>query len=163
MSTVTRSYTRVCSNIKRDDIVRSTMLQLHTAIEDLLDCLIIDRMLGVTEVGKRSGKLASRRGRSLLKMLHGGRSIGFDMKLNLASTIGLLDGKVRNQLAELNEMRNKCSHNWLLKMPIRRKRRPAQIKLPLLHYRGHDLHEVSALKDFYDTYGAIYCRLFLKL
>jgi len=78
---------------KRDDIVRSTVLQLHTAIEDLLDCLIIDRMLGVTEVGKRSNKLASRRGRSLLKMLHGGRSIGFDTKLNLASTIGLLNGK----------------------------------------------------------------------
>ena len=148
---------------KRDDIVRSTVLQLHTAIEDLLDSLIIDRMLGVTAGGKRSSKLAGGGGRALRRMLHGAGSIGFDMKLNLPSAIGLLNGKTRDQFAELNTLRNKCSHNWLLKKPVRRGRRPAQIKPPLLHYRGHDLHEVSVLKDFFDKYGVIYGRLFLKL
>ena len=50
---------------RSDDIVRSTVLQLHTAIEDLLDSLIIDRMLGVTAGGKRSSKLAGGGGRAL--------------------------------------------------------------------------------------------------
>ena len=85
------------------------------------------------------------------------------MKLNSASAIGLLNGKTRDQFAELNTLRNKCSHNWLLKKPVRRGRRPAQIKRRCFTTGVHDLHEVSVLKDFFDKYGVIYGRLFLKL
>ena len=59
--------------------------------------------------------------------------------------------------------RNKCSHNWVLKVPTRYGKRPAQKKPPLLLYEGRDLHTVAALKDFITEYGGgIYLRLFTK-
>lgn len=55
-------------------------------------------------------------------MLFGG-GIGFDMKLNLAIALGLLNVSTKEKLTLLNTIRNKCSHNWLLKLPQRRGRR----------------------------------------
>ena len=147
---------------KRDDIVRSTVLQLHTAIEDFLNLLIICRVLNVKSE-KRARKMRNHSARALRKMLLGARSLGFEMKLNFAVALRLLDAKTTDRLIELNTLRNKCSHNWLLKMPVRHGKRPKQKKPPLLLYRGHDLHKVAVLKDFADEYGTIYVKLFLKL
>ena len=55
---------------KRDDMVRSTVLQLHTGIEDLLDHLIIFHILD-TDITNRSRRLSTKRGRALRKMLYG--------------------------------------------------------------------------------------------
>jgi len=84
------------------------------------------------------------------------------MKLNFAVALGLLNAGIQGQLMELNTLRNKCSHNWLLKMPVRRGRRPRQTKPPLLLYQGRDLHSVSVLKDFTSEYGGIYWKLWIK-
>jgi hypothetical protein len=85
------------------------------------------------------------------------------MKLNLALALGLLNTTTVKRLTLLNTLRNKCSHNWLLKLPQRRGRRPEQKKLPFLDYKGRDLHTVATFKDFAAEYGPIYYRLFLKL
>jgi hypothetical protein len=143
---------------KRDDIVRSTILQMHTAVEDLLNSLIIFRMLGV-KAEERAAKMRSNAGRALRKMLFGAGSLGFEMKLNFAVALGLLPMSTKENLMELNTLRNKCSHNWLLKMPVRRGQRPKQTKPPLLSYRGHDLHTVAAIKEFSGEYGSIYFKL----
>jgi hypothetical protein len=140
---------------KRDDIVRSTILQIHTSIEDILNSLIRQQMLA----GKST---RSKRSRALHKLLIGAGSVGFDAKLNLAIAIGLLNSKEEERLRELNRLRNKCSHNWLLKVPVRRGRRPKQKKLPLLLYRGRDLHNVDVLREFSLEYARIYVKLFLK-
>jgi hypothetical protein len=66
------------------------------------------------------------------------------------------------QPAELNTLRNKCSHNWLLKAPVRRGKRPKQKKPPLLLYRGRDLHNVDVLEEFLAEYDPIYYKLFGK-
>jgi hypothetical protein len=55
---------------KRDDIVLSAVLQTHIAIEDLLNSLIICRMLGV-KAEERTAKMRSNAGRALRKMLFG--------------------------------------------------------------------------------------------
>jgi hypothetical protein len=148
---------------KRDDTVRSTVLQLHTAIEDLLNSLIIHRILNA-ESRTRKAKLRSAAGRAALhRMLFGGGSLGFEMKLNLAVAHHVLRGNVKEQLLVLNSLRNKCSHNWILRAPVRRGRRPTQKKAPLLHYRGGDLHNPSVLKDFCNEFGTVYLRLWMKL
>jgi hypothetical protein len=57
---------------KRDDIVRAAVVQMHTAIEDLLNQHIMFRILGIT----RRNKARSQSARALEKMLTGGGSIG---------------------------------------------------------------------------------------
>jgi hypothetical protein len=146
---------------KRDDLVRATVLQLHTAIEDILNIAITCSVLNV-KPGNRTGKMRSRPARALHKMLFGAGSLGFDMKLSFAVALGLMNAPVQMRLMALNTLRNKCSHNWLLKTPVRRGKRPRQKKPPLLLYRGRNLHNVAVLEDFAGEYGAIYAKMFLK-
>lgn len=146
---------------KRDDMVRSAVLQMHTSIEDLLNSLIICRVLNV-KPEDRTRRMRSKSARALRNMLVGSRSLGFEMKLNFAAALGLLNGKTKNRLAELNTLRNKCSHNWILKVPMRQGKRPQDKKPPLLRYKGRDLHKVDVLEDFADEYSVLYCKLFLK-
>ena len=146
---------------KRDDIVRSAVLQLHTSIEDLLTSYITCTVLGV-KPEQRVKAARTNAGKALRKMLYGSGSIGFDLKLSFATALGLLNAQTVKKLSELNTLRNKCSHNWLLKVPVRRGRRPKQKKAPLLLYRGNDLHKAIVLKDFAAEFGLIYTKLFLK-
>jgi hypothetical protein len=112
---------------KRDDIVPSAVLQMHTAIEDLLNSMIICRILKA-KPGDRQRKQRSHSARALRKMLFGGGSIGFDMKLNFAVALGLLTERTKENLTFLNTLRNKSGHNWSLKAPVRRGTRPKQKK-----------------------------------
>ena len=52
--------------------------------------------------------------------------------------------------------------HWLLRVPVRRGKRPKQKKPPLLRYEGRDLHRVDVLEDFTREYGLLYVRLFMK-
>jgi hypothetical protein len=146
---------------KRDDIVRSVVLQLHTAIEDILTSWITCRILGIRMEEQEQGP-RTKSAQALRRFLTGSGSIGFDSKLNLAVALRLINGPTQKKLAELNRLRNKCSHNWLLKVPVRHGRRPKQKKPPLLLYNGRDLHGVAALEDFTREYGPLYARLFSK-
>jgi len=146
---------------KRDDMVRSAVLQMHTAIEDLLNSFILCRALNVRPEN-RSARMRSKTAKALLSMLAGPRSIGFEMKLNLAFVLGILNSKVQSRLVELNSLRNRCSHNWILKAPLRRGKAPKKKKPPLLRYNGSDLHEVSVIEDFVGEYGTIYAKLFAR-
>jgi len=143
---------------KRDDMVRSTVLQIHTSIESLLDSLIAMNVLG----NDRRRLSHTDSGKALQKMLFGAGSLGFEMKLNLARALRLISTQTRDRLAVLNTLRNKCSHNWLLKGPVRRGKRPAQKKPPLLLYEGRDLHSVATLEEFVNEYTVIYLKLYMK-
>ena len=146
---------------KRDDVVRSLLMQLHTSIEDLMTSMLFSQILG-TDHGKHGKKSRTNRGRALERMLVGGGSLGFDMKLNLAVVVGLFNSSTRDKLKELNAIRNKCSHNWLLNVAVRRGKNPKGTRPLLLNFRGKDLHKVAVLKDFSAEYGRIYYRLFAK-
>ena len=143
---------------KRDDMVRSAVLQMHTAIENLLNSYITSRVTGRPPRQRSRSQSA----RALRRMLFGGGSLGFEMKLNLALALKLISSKTKDRLVVLNALRNTCSHNWVLKSPIRYSKRPAQKKPPLLLYEGRDLHSVGALKEFVTEYGGIYFKLFMK-
>ena len=119
---------------KRDDMVRSAVLQMHTAIEDLLNSFIVCRTLNV-EPEHRAGRMRCKPAMALLCMLRGPSSIGFEMKLNFAFVLGLLNSKTKGTLIELNTLRNRCSHNWLLKAPQRRGKAPLEKKAPVASLR----------------------------
>jgi hypothetical protein len=144
---------------KRDDIVRSAVLQIHTAVEDVLTSWITCRILGVRPEARIKH---SKRARALQRVLSGGGGIGFDTKLNLAVVLRLINSTTQKQLEELNRLRNKCSHNWLLKATVRRGQRPKQKRPPLLLYRGRDLHKVDVLKDMASEFSVLYVKLFTK-
>ena len=144
---------------KRDDMVRSAVLHIHTAIEDLLNSYIMYRITGAV---RHHRSQRSQSARAMYKVLYGGGSIGFEMKLNLALALRIISGNTKDRLGILNTLRNKCSHHWILKAPVRRGRRPAQKKPPLLIYEGRDLHQVATLKDLMSEYTLIYLRLFMK-
>lgn len=145
---------------KRDDLVRGFVIQIHTAIEDILDQLITFAVTGSTRSHRR---LRSQPARALRGLLTGGESIGFHRKLSLALALRIITKNTKDRLQVLNNLRNKCSHNWILKIPVRYGKRPAQKKPPLLTYEGRDLHAIDALDAFVKEYGAgIYLKLFIK-
>jgi hypothetical protein len=121
---------------KRDDMIRAAVLQLHTSIESILDEHIMCHMLGVPAHG-RMRLMPTPRGKALRKLLVSAEGLGFDQKLDLAVALRIVSDKRRKRLAILNTQRNRCSHFWLLKMPVRKGRRPRQQKPPLLLYEGH--------------------------
>jgi hypothetical protein len=144
---------------KRDDMVRGVVLQMHTAIEDLLDQYITFAITG----GTRRRPVRGHSTRALRSLLVGSGSIGFDRKLTLALVLRVITRKTKDRLQVLNTLRNKSSHNWILKTPVRHGKRPAQKKPPLLLYEGRDLHTVAALKDFIAEFGGrIYLNLWIK-
>lgn len=144
---------------KRNDIVRAAVLQIHTSIEDLLNEMLLAKMLGF-EVHKKAPIRRSKRGLALKRVLFGGGSIGFDTKLSLAVAVGIINSQLREQLRELNTLRNKCSHNWLLNVAVRHGKKSKGTKPRLLNFRGRDLHKVGVFKDFSAEYGRVYLRLF---
>ena len=146
---------------KRDDIIRSIVLQYHTAIEDMLNSILMCRILKVKR-GDLGNKMRSKKAKELYGMLHGGRSMGFDMKLHLAVVHGVLTEKYLDKLAILNGLRNKCSHNWLLKATVRKGKRPKDKKPPLLKFNNRDLHQIETIKEFEKEYGAVYLALYMK-
>ncbi len=146
---------------KRDDMVRSAVLQLHTSIEDLLTQLILYCLLGITD-NKQRHRLSSQKGKAFRRMLYDRESLGFDMKLNFAVGLGLITPAGRKQLMELNTMRNKCSHHWILNQAVRRGKRPAQLKPRLLTWRNQDLHKIAVLRQFFSEFSLVYLRLYGK-
>jgi hypothetical protein len=146
---------------KRDDMVRAAVLQLHTSIEDLLTVLIHYAVLDIHD-RRQKHRLRSERGKAFRRMLYDRESLGFDMKLNFALGVGLISPALRRRLMELNTVRNKCSHHWRLNDVARRGKRPAQLKPPLLQFRGQNLHKVPVLKQFTSEFETVYLRLYLK-
>jgi hypothetical protein len=146
---------------KRDDLVRGAVLNIHTAIEDLLTQLLLYCLLGITDPALKH-RLKSSKAKALRKLLYGAGSLGFDMKLNLALGMGLLTVPQQAPLMELNTMRNKCSHNWQLKAVVRRGKRPSQKKPPLLLFRGNNLHRVAVLDGFMSEFSMVYLLLYSR-
>ena len=101
-------------------MVRSAVLQIHTAIEDILD------QLTFTITGGTFRRVRGYSACALRTILFGTGNIGFDKKLALALALRIITRKTKDRLQILNTLRNRCSHNWLLKVPVRYGKRPAE-------------------------------------
>lgn len=142
---------------RRDDLIRASVLHLHTTIEDRIDELIIRGMLNIGAIVR-----PTQRGQALRRMLSGGGSLGFDMKLNFAVALGVMNEATRRKLMELNTLRNRCSHHHVLTGNIREGKRRGQKKPPLLNFRGRRLHSTKVFKEFADEYWDIWHALLDK-
>jgi hypothetical protein len=144
---------------KRDDMVRCTVLQFHTAIEDLLTDMLFSAVLGTEHRRSQRKRRHTKHGQAVDRIISG---FGFRAKMDFAIVVGVINAKRRERLLELNGIRNKCSHNWLLNVPVHPKKKVEGKKPRLLTYRGKDLHQISALKEFVSEYGGIYLKLYAK-
>lgn len=138
-----------------DDFVRAAVLQMHTAIENLLTGAIGNELLGVRPRQRKAKSRAVRtvRGRASVAFLEGPTSLGFAQKVRLASALGIVTTRVAKELEELNKIRNACSHHWLLNVRIRRNRRRHKPKPPLVSYHGRSLHQTAVFDDFLGEYS----------
>ncbi len=142
--------------IKRDNVIRGMILELHLSIEDLLNGVIKSHILS-TKTGKEL--VASS---AVDELLVGERAMGFKQKIIYLKAASLIRPQLFNDLDTLNRLRNKAGHNWTLNRVIRKKIKRNKRKRPLLEYKGRNLYQHEVIKEFIAHYGRIYYRLWLK-
>jgi hypothetical protein len=143
---------------KRDDIVRAAILQMHTAIESILTTLLLQRALDLP-IEDRHLTQRSKSGKTMERLI---REFTYDKKVELAFALRLVRQSTKTKLNEIGALRNKCAHNWLLNVRLRRGKPRTAKKPPLLQYGGKNLHHVATLKDFMGEYAGVYLRLFAR-
>ena len=107
-------------------------------------------------------RIASPAGHALRDLLEDERSIGFYQKLTLARALDLVTTSQFKDLLELNSVRNRSSHNWLLDRVARRKIKRSEPKRPVLRYRGTNLYKTESFIAFAGHFTKIYLKLWLK-
>jgi hypothetical protein len=141
---------------KREHLLRSIILDLHLSIEDLITAAIGNALL--------QGRLIrSPIGHIIRDLLQDDRPIGFRHKLMLARSFNIITGKEFADLTELNSIRNRCSHTWLLNKITRRKIKPSKPKRLLLRWRGSNLYKTDDFLAFVGIFSRHYIKLWLRL
>jgi len=140
---------------KREQLLRAIILEIHLSIEDILTPAIGNAIL-------QGSSIRSPMGHVLRDLLEGDRSIGFRHKLMLARSLKLVTPKEFADLADLNTIRNKCSHTWLLDKVTRRKIKRAKPKKPLLRHKGVNLYQTDAFLEFVGRFQKHYIKLWLR-
>lgn len=141
---------------KREHLLRSIVLELHLSIEDIITAAIGNALL--------QGRLIrSPIGHTIRDLLQDDRPIGFRHKLMLARSLNLITSREFAELAELNAVRNRCSHTWSLDKISRRKIKPSKPKRPLLRWRGSNLYKTDDFLDFVGVFSRHYLKLWLRL
>jgi hypothetical protein len=116
---------------KREHLLRGIVLELHLSIEDIITGAIGNALL--------QGRLIrSPIGQTLRDLLQDDRPLGFRHKLMLARTLNLVTRKELADLADLNTVRNKCSHTWVLKKLVRRKLKAFQTEEAIVALARHE-------------------------
>jgi hypothetical protein len=90
------------------------------------------------------------------------REFHYDKKVELAFALRLIRQSTKARLNEIGALRNKCAHNWLLNVRLRRGKPRMTKKPPLLQYGGKNLHRVEVLEDFVGDYAGVYLRLYAR-
>jgi len=102
---------------KREHLLRSIILELHLSIENIITGAIGNELL--------QGRLIrSPAGHAIRDLLEDDHALGFRHKLLLARSLNLITRAEFTDLAELNTVRNRCSHNWQLNKVTRKKLTP---------------------------------------
>jgi hypothetical protein len=140
---------------KREHLLRSVVLELHLSIENIITGALGNALL-------KGRPIRSPSGHALRDLLEDEHSIGFRHKLLLARSMDLITRNEFADLAELNTVRNRCSHTWLLNKVTRRKLKPSKPKKPLLRFRGTDLYDTNAFLEFTGLFERHYLRLWYR-
>jgi hypothetical protein len=140
---------------KREHLLRSIILELHLSIEDIITGALGNALL-------RGRPIRSPIGQMIRDLLQDDRPLGFRHKLMLARSMKLITPAEFTDLAELNTIRNRCSHSWSLNKIIRRRLKPSKPKRPLLRYKGTNLYKTDAFIDFVGHFTGHYLKLWVR-
>ena len=141
---------------KRNHLLRSIVLELHLSIEDIITSAVGNALL-------RGRPIRSPIGQTIRDLLQDDRPLGFRHKLMLARSLNLITPAEFTELAELNTVRNRCSHTWSLNKMNRRRIKPSKPKRPVLRWRGTNLYQTAAFMDFVNHFTGRYLKLWLRL
>ena len=150
------------SERERDDVVRSVVLQFQTAMEDIVNTLLRNRLLEITSEEWADPRVRARSGSKIISSFLDASKLNYEGKLTLLKGLGVLRAQTLKKLIVLYQLRNSCSHTWLLNTHIRRGVKPNSSKRPLLHYNKGNLYHLSVIEEFVADYAALYSKLFLK-
>lgn len=149
--------------LKRDQVIRGIVLELHLSIDSIIDSLITCYLLRNNP--KSSGIYDRSRSdlrNSIEDLVSGDHSVNFKNKIVLLRSAGIIRKSQFDDLATLNKIRNKCAHNWMINSLIRRRVKRTKQKKHLLEYNGKNLYKLDIFKDFIGEYGHLYVQLWLK-
>lgn len=132
----------------RDELFRVYVIYIHLSIEDLIEEMIYKK-LKTNSVFKKS---------QLKKAIE--EDIPSIELINWAARLRLVSKRDYDLLVELNRIRNKCSHNWVLNSHVYRKtKNKKRISRSLVDYNGKNLLNK---KVFFEEFGPVYTSLYLK-
>jgi hypothetical protein len=140
----------------RAEIMRTFVLSLHLAIEDLLHAILFDFL------ARHNRRLTKRETIRIVDEMRSADLIHWCARLNLVTS-----AQYRN-LLELNRIRNACAHNWILDLPrsrrIGQKGMRKRIKVPIVVYKGGNLLTKKMFTDeFCPVYSGLYLNLLLRV
>jgi hypothetical protein len=128
------------------------VLSLHLAIEDLLRAILFDF------VARQNRRLTKKETIRIVNDLRSADLIHWCGRLNLLSP------RHYDALLELNRIRNRCAHHWLLDLPSSKRVGPKgkrkRITVPAVSYQNKSLF---AKRTFVDDFSPVYSGLYLKL
>lgn len=148
--------------LRRKNAIRRAVLELHTSIEHLFTHWLKARLLGIRLPVDNPQVFRGGTGRLMDDLLEGPGSIGFERKLKLMLALRMIRKSLYVRLMLLNMLRNRCSHNWELRRPIRRGKRPRQLKPPLLQYEGGSLFDMAVFNRFLSEFSSLYLMVYHK-
>jgi hypothetical protein len=134
----------------RVSVYRLVVMELHMAIESLLQDLIYEAL-------PKRRIFTARQNRTYVEGLN------FSTAVDLAGRLGLINRSGYDELVRFNRIRNRCAHDWILgsyKMskPNKNGTRTRQYKI---EFNGKDLLTPEVFKhEFMPHYGDLYIEFF---
>jgi len=143
---------RIQQSSFRDDIFRLVILHFHLAIEELLKSFIFQ-------------KLPNRRTLTAKQNIKYVEELSSKNAIELAARLGIINKNGYEALIELNTIRNKCSHHWVLnaytlakKPSFKQKQRERKYRI---EFQGKSLLNLNVMKnEFMPLYSDLYLELF---
>lgn len=149
------SYVRYYNlKIYRAEVLRSFVVHMHLASEDLLKAVLFDFL------AKQNRSLPKKAAVRIVDEMKSAELIHW------CSRLKLITPKQFKNLLELNRIRNACAHRWILDSPkikrvgIMRKR----VRTPTVTYNSKDLFDPKVfLDEFCPVYGQLYLKLLFRV
>ena len=140
----------------RVEVMRSFIMYMHLAIEDLLRALLFDFI-------KKQNRNLTRK--ATIKFT---REITSAELVRWCGRLNLITRTVYRRLLDLNSIRNRCAHNWLLDIPrlqnVGTRGRRRRKRIPVVMYENRNLlNRDVLLNTFCRIYGKIYTDMLARV
>jgi len=140
----------------RMEILRSFVVHLHLAIEDLLHAILFNFL------ARQNRRLTKKETICIVEEMRSAELIHWCGRLKLVREMQYKD------LLELNRVRNACAHRWVLDLPrskwVGPKGSRRRQKTPIVVFKGKNLFTRHAfIEEFCPQYGRLYLNLLWKV